>query len=158
MVEYHLHGSKPVQPSLQVTKLSMVDLTVLGEYIKRALETTFPVESFVQMAHTECYSGTSSPLEWSWHMVQQVVCQIIFRVDSDSCCKWKGWFLCEIFKCILEVMSLEAQEVFKWSGKVRCLTSFQWQHTLFQGSIWRPRSASFMYHRWQSGHYTLWFV
>lgn len=59
MVAYHLHASKIVQPSLQVTKLSTVDLSVLREDIKNALETKFPGESCVQMANTVCYSGTS---------------------------------------------------------------------------------------------------
>ncbi len=58
MVAYHLHDSKVVQPSLQVTKLSEVNLTVLREDIKTALETKFPGESSVQMANTVCYSGT----------------------------------------------------------------------------------------------------
>lgn len=59
MVAYHLHGSKIVQPSLQVTKLSTVDLTVLRKDIREALETKFPGESCVQVANTVCYSGTS---------------------------------------------------------------------------------------------------
>ena len=58
MVAYHLHDSKVVQPSLQVTKLSEVNFTVLREDIKIALETKFPGESSVQMANTVCYSGT----------------------------------------------------------------------------------------------------
>lgn len=46
-------------PTILVTQLSMVDLTVLREDIKQALETKFPGESFVQMANTVGYSGTS---------------------------------------------------------------------------------------------------
>ncbi|KAL2079753.1 hypothetical protein ACEWY4_025497 [Coilia grayii] len=42
MTAYHLHGSHFFQPSLQVTKLSTVDLTILREDIKNALETKFP--------------------------------------------------------------------------------------------------------------------
>lgn len=38
MISYHLHDSKVVQPSLQVTKMSEVDLTVLREDIKGAVE------------------------------------------------------------------------------------------------------------------------
>ena len=59
MVAYHLHSSKIVEPSLQVTKLSTVDLSVLREDSKNALETKFPGELCVQMANTVCYSGTS---------------------------------------------------------------------------------------------------
>ena len=59
MIAYHLHGSKFVQPSLQVTKLSTVDLTILREDIKKVLETKYPGESFVQIANTLCFSGTS---------------------------------------------------------------------------------------------------
>ncbi len=58
MVACHLHDSKVVQPSSQVTKLSEVNLTVLREDIKTALETKFPGDSSVQMANTVCYSGT----------------------------------------------------------------------------------------------------
>ncbi len=59
VIAYHLHGSNIVQPSLQVTKLSTVDLTVLREDIKKALETKFPGKSFFQMANTLCFCGTS---------------------------------------------------------------------------------------------------
>lgn len=54
-----LYGSTIVQPSLQVTKLSTVDLTVLREDIKKALEAKFPGDLAVQMANTVRYSGTS---------------------------------------------------------------------------------------------------
>lgn len=59
MVAHHLHGGAVVPPSLQATKLSIVDLTVLREDIKKALQVKFPSESFVQMATTVCCSGTS---------------------------------------------------------------------------------------------------
>lgn len=59
MVAYHQHGNNPVQPSLHVAKLSVVDVTVLREDIKKALATKFPGESHVQMANAVCYSGTS---------------------------------------------------------------------------------------------------
>lgn len=55
----HQHGNNPVQPSLYVAKLSVVDVTVLREDIKKALAIKFPGESHVQMANTVCYSGTS---------------------------------------------------------------------------------------------------
>ncbi|XP_041949692.1 uncharacterized protein LOC121709989 isoform X4 [Alosa sapidissima] len=42
MLAYHLHSSKIVQSSLQVTKLSTVNLTVLREDLKKALETKLP--------------------------------------------------------------------------------------------------------------------
>ncbi|KAJ8382602.1 hypothetical protein SKAU_G00033800 [Synaphobranchus kaupii] len=42
MMAYHLHDSKVVQPSLQVTKLSELDLTVLREDIKGAVEAKYP--------------------------------------------------------------------------------------------------------------------
>ena len=58
MVAYHLHDSN-VEPSLQVTKLSTVDLNVLREDIKEALETKFPGESCVQITNNVCYCGTS---------------------------------------------------------------------------------------------------
>lgn len=58
MIAYHLHGSKSFQP-LQVAKLSTVDLTVLREDIKKAVESKFPGESFVHMENTVCHSGTS---------------------------------------------------------------------------------------------------
>lgn len=58
MIAYHLHDSKVVPPSLQVTKLSEVDLTVLREDIKKAVEAKYPGKSCVHLANTVCYSGT----------------------------------------------------------------------------------------------------
>ena len=61
MVAYHLHSVNILQPSLQVTKMSAVDLTVLRDDISsgRAVETKFTGESMVQIANTVCCSGTS---------------------------------------------------------------------------------------------------
>lgn len=58
MIAYHLHDSKVVQPSLQVTKLSELDLTVLREDIKAAVEAKYPGKSCVHLANTVSYSGT----------------------------------------------------------------------------------------------------
>lgn len=59
MIAYHLHGNQTAQPSLQVTKLLTVNLTVLREDIRKAVENKFPGESNVQIANTVSYSGTS---------------------------------------------------------------------------------------------------
>ena len=59
MVAHHLHGGAVVLPSLQAKKLSMVDLTVLREDVKKALQIKFPSAPFIQMATTVCCSGTS---------------------------------------------------------------------------------------------------
>lgn len=59
MIAFHLHSSTFFKPSLQVTKLSAVDLTILREDIKEVQETKFPGESFVQFANTLCFHGTS---------------------------------------------------------------------------------------------------
>lgn len=53
------YDSRAFQPTLQVTKLSEVDWTVLREDIKTALETKIPGESSVQMAKTVCYNGVT---------------------------------------------------------------------------------------------------
>lgn len=59
MIAYHLHDSKVVQPSLQVTKLAEVDLTVLREDIKGAVEAKYPGKSCIHLANAVCYSGTT---------------------------------------------------------------------------------------------------
>lgn len=54
LIAHHLHGGAIVPPSLQASKLSTVDLTVLRDDIKKALQIKFPNMSV----------GNHSVLQW----------------------------------------------------------------------------------------------
>ena len=141
MLAYHLHGNKIVQSSLQVTKLSTVNLSVLREDLKKALETKLPGESFVQLANTACYSGTSystgmilaygstGGLPDFAELIQIVVIkgQVSFIVKC-----FNSWYIEHLRSYELE----NSVKVLKSLSQVNCLTSSQWQHTRLQESAW----------------------
>lgn len=120
----------------------MVDLTVLREDIKKALETEFPGELFVQMANTVRYSGTS----YSTGMilahgstgglpdfVELIQIAVVHGKVSFIVKCLNAWYI-EHFRSYC--MSLKTQEVLKLLSQVSCQTSSQWQHTQLQESIW----------------------
>lgn len=58
MIAYNQHDPSVVRPVLQATQLSTVDVTVLREDIRKALQVKFPSEMHIQIANNVWYSGT----------------------------------------------------------------------------------------------------